>query len=360
MRSSRAGALISVALAVASALATGGCSGSRQPVTSSREALGTVVTITCYGSDEAALRAAQDAAFDGMILLEAALDPYDASSTVAAFNAFPYAWHALPDAAETIIDRVRRLGVRAQFSPTLFGVTKLYDFGGRGSVPASATVEPAANAAMAAATGLDVQGSPGSLRARFASETATPPAGAPWAPGLDFGGAAKGLAIDHAMQVLRRAPGVTGAMISAGSSTMAWGRKSDGEPWRIGIEDPRRTGTVVAVIGAVSPDSLNVSTSGDYQQYFERGGIRYHHILDPATGLPARGTRSVTVYGDMTGLDADVLSTALFVMGPTAAKDWVQRHGLGLYGVDDRGRVFAVSAPRRAAVTFERTATPRR
>lgn len=349
--------------AFAVAVALTACGGvARQPVTMSREILGTVVTITAHGSDEPALRAAADAAFAEMARVEAQLDPYDPTSTIAAFNASPYEWHDLPPDATAVLDRVEKLGVGAQFSPALFGVTGLYDFGGKGSVPATAQL----SVAVVQALGFARDGG----KARFAPVAfAPPPPGSGSSgtasinnklrPGLDFGGAAKGLAIDRAMKRLRMAPGLTGAMITAGSSTQVWGRKSDGEPWRIGIEDPRSTGTVVAVIGAQAPDVLNISTSGDYQLFFERNGVRYHHILDPATGRPARGLRSLTAYGALSGLDADILSTALFVAGPDAAKEWAQRNGVGLYAVDDRGRVIAVSAPKGAGATFERTAAPK-
>ena len=344
-------------------LALAACGAAAGPyVTVSREVLGTVVTITAYGSHEAALRSGAEATFAEMARVEAELDPYDPTSTIAAFNAAPYEWHDLPRSALAVLDRVEKLGAGAQFSPALFGVTNLYDFGGTGSVPATGPL----SIAVIQAHGFASDGA----RARFAQPAfAPPPPGAESSgtaainatlrPGLDFGGAAKGLALDRAMERLRATPGITGAMITAGSSTQVWGRKSDGEPWRIGIEDPRDTGTVVAVIGAQAPDVLNVSTSGDYQLFFERDAVRYHHILDPATGRPARGLRSLTVFGTLSGLDADILSTALFVAGPSAAREWAQRNGVGLYAIDDRGRVISVSAPKSAGVTFERTTAPR-
>jgi thiamine biosynthesis lipoprotein len=352
-----------VAGSCAAVLALTACGGAvRQPVTVSREVLGTVVTVTAYGSDDGALRSGTESAFADMARVEAELDPYDPTSTIAAFNASPYEWHELPESALTILDRVEKLGVGAQFSPALFGLTNLYDFGGKGSVPATGQL----SVAVVQAHGFARDGA----RARFAPVAfAPPPPGVESSgtaslnnalrPGLDFGGAAKGLALDRAMERLRATPGITGAMISAGSSTQVWCRKSDGEPWRIGIEDPRDTGTVVAVIGAQTPDLLNVSTSGDYQLFFERDGVRYHHILDPATGRPTRGLRSLTVFGTLSGLDADILSTALFVAGPSAAREWAQRNGVGLYAVDDRGRVIAVSAPTGAGVSFERAAAPK-
>jgi thiamine biosynthesis lipoprotein len=358
----RTAALAAALLVSGAALTSTGCSPSGQPVIVSHEVLGTVMTITAYGADDPGLRTAAGAAFAIMSNIEAVLDPYDATSTIAAFNAAPYEWNALPGDAVAILDRVDKLGVATQFSPALFGVTGLYDFGGKGSVPATGQLQ----LAVVQAGGFARDGA----RARFtqvafapsppgAESSATAKLAATMRPGLDFGGAAKGLAIDRAMERLRTAPGIEGAMISAGSSTRVWGRKPDDQPWRIGIEDPRETGTVLAVIGGRAPDVLNVSTSGDYQLFFDRGGVRYHHILDPATGRPARGLRSLTVYGALSGLDADILSTALFVMGPDAAKEWAQRNGVGLYAVDDRGRVIAVSAPKGADVTFERTAAPK-
>jgi thiamine biosynthesis lipoprotein len=344
-----------------SLVAAVGCSTPQRPYVASREVLGTAVSVSAYGPDKTVLKVAVDAAFAEMSKVEAELDPYDATSTVAAFNAAPYEWHPLPDAALAILDDIKRLGVGGQFSPALFGVTNLYDFGGKGSVPTTATL----SVALAQARGFIREAS----RARFAQAAfAPPPPGAETSgaaglsnamrPGLDFGGAAKGLAIDRAMTALRRAGGATGAMISAGSSTQVWGAKTDGQPWRVGIEDPRETGTVLAVVGSTGSDVVNISTSGDYQLFFERDGIRYHHILDPATGRPARGLRSLTVYGRMSGMDADILSTALFVMGPSAAKEWAERNDIGLYAVDDRGRAISVSAPKGSSTTFERTATP--
>jgi len=357
-----------VAVALLAAAATSGCSGSGRPVVVSREALGTVVTVTLHGQDESALRAAAESAFAEMAVVEAQLDPYDATSTIAVFNEAPYDEHVLPAAAVAILDRVEALGVSRQFSPTLLGVTDLYDFGGAPSVPATDQLRLAVAQAQGFARRGDsarfeqvVSTAPPSATATpSAATTASMPPSARPRPGLDFGGAAKGLAIDRAMRRLTRVPEVTGAMITAGSSTSVWGRKRDDEPWRVGIEDPREPGTVVAVVGSHAPTVLNISTSGDYQQYFERDGIRYHHILDPATGRPARGLRSLTVYGAISGTDADILSTALFVAGPTAAKDWARRHGVGLYAIDALGRVITVSAPRAAGVSFERLASPTR
>ena len=136
---------------------------------------------------------------------------------------------------------------------------------------------------------------------------------------------------------------MSAALISSRSTTLAFGRKPDGEPWRIGIEDPRDTDKIVATVESAA--DITVSTSGDYQRFFERDGVRYHHILDPETGMPAAGLRSLTVVGDIPGLDSDILATALFVMGPSAATVYAEEYGIGLVLVDAEGRTLIVPGP---------------
>jgi len=128
---------------------------------------------------------------------------------------------------------------------------------------------------------------------------------------MDLGGVAKGYATDKAAEKLRSL-GITSALINAGGNVFALGGKPDGSPWRIGIQDPRDSGGVLAILQV--KDSAVVS-SGDYQRYFERDGVRYHHIIDPASGLPARDLMGTTVIMD-NSTDADILSTLLFVLGP--------------------------------------------
>jgi thiamine biosynthesis lipoprotein len=212
-------------------------------------------------------------------------------------------------------------------------------------------------AALGAASGFETRSRADGLEARFATLTAS----AAWQEhvgvdatatvvGVDFGGAAKGLGLDRAAAALRGEAGVEAAIISAGSTTIAMGSKPDETPWKIGIEDPRDPETVIAVVE--SAGDVIVSTSGDYQRYFEDDGTRYHHILDPTSGMPAPGTRSLTVVGTTSGLDSDILSTALFVMGPERARAYAEREGLGLYVIDDEGRTLVTPGP-DASFSFE-------
>ncbi len=134
---------------------------------------------------------------------------------------------------------------------------------------------------------------------------------------LDLGGIAKGYATDQAVSALRKL-GIKHAIINAGGNVYALGTKSDGSLWRVGIRDPRGDG----IIAIILVQDTAVVTSGDYERYFTRGGVRYHHILDPATGRQARDATQVTIVGD-SATDADILSTALFVLGPEKGFDMV-------------------------------------
>ncbi len=324
-------------LALAAVLmAVSGC-GDAPPMSVSRPALGTIVTIDAYGADESDVQEAIDAAFSAMAEVESQLDAYSPTSDIAEINADPFAWHELPEGATEILDAVERLRVSTTFSSTLLGVVKLYDFGGEGHVP----TEGELSAALIASAMPERDGT----RIRFAGLSSSYAV-----PGFDFGGAAKGLALDRARAALRDHGGVTAALISTGSTTVTLGTKPDGEPWRVGVEDPREPGTV-RMVGEWTGDAT-LSTSGDYQQYFERGGVRYHHILDPRTGEPARGTQSLTVVGRISGTDSDILSTALFVSGPDAALAYARDHGLGVFVVDSEGRTRFAPAPANSGITL--------
>jgi len=127
---------------------------------------------------------------------------------------------------------------------------------------------------------------------------------------LDFGGFAKGVAVDTTIEHLKEF-GIKNAIINAGGDLRAIGQHGD-RPWRIGIRNPREEG-VFASLEIVGDES--VFTSGDYERFFMVNNKRYHHIIDPRTGYPANNSRSVTVVHHEAAV-ADAAATALFIAGP--------------------------------------------
>ncbi|MHC5024569.1 MAG: FAD:protein FMN transferase [Planctomycetota bacterium] len=127
---------------------------------------------------------------------------------------------------------------------------------------------------------------------------------------IGLGGIAKGYALDRAAETLLER-GVEDFLISAAGQVMLSGLK-DGRPWRVGVRDPR--GGPDEFFASIELTETSLSTSGDYERFFMIDGVRYHHILDPRTGWPARGLRSATVISSDATL-ADALSTALMVLG---------------------------------------------
>src|SRR4029453_9339744 len=126
-----------------------------------------------------------------------------------------------------------------------------------------------------------------------------------------LGGIGKGYSIDRALRLLR-ARGIDDFMIQAGGDLYVSGHKGD-RPWKLGIADPRDASG--ASFATIELSNATLSTSGDYERSFVKDGRRYHHLLDPDSGMPAAGCRTVTIVAD-SALRADGLSTGVFVLGP--------------------------------------------
>ena len=142
---------------------------------------------------------------------------------------------------------------------------------------------------------------------------------------ITLGGVAKGYAVDRAADILRRR-GFVDFVVHAGGDIYVSGRHGK-RPWHLGIRDPR--GAPGAIFAVADIKDASFSTSGDYERGFVKNGVRYHHIIDPATGYPANRSRSVTVSAP-DAITADMWSTALFVLGPVKGLALVEE----LPGVD--------------------------
>jgi len=126
---------------------------------------------------------------------------------------------------------------------------------------------------------------------------------------INLGGIAKGYVVERGIDILRHR-GIENAIVTAGGDSRLLGDRR-GRPWMVGIRDPRNDGEV-AISVPLADEAI--STSGDYERYFDEDGVRYHHIIRPSTGNPASSVHSASVFGP-DAVITDALSTSVFVMG---------------------------------------------
>jgi len=168
--------------------------------------------------------------------------------------------------------------------------------------------------------------------------------------GLAMGGFVKGYAVDRAIQVLREGD-IRNGIINAGGDLFCLGKKS-GHSWKVGVRHPRQAGSIPIVL---TLSNLAAATSGDYQRYFIFEGERYHHILDPQTGKPARKAQSATVVAKTTA-EADAWATALLISGPDEGIRLINRVK-DVYGmiVDSSGSLHYSRGMQRFVLTGDDT-----
>jgi thiamine biosynthesis lipoprotein len=172
---------------------------------------------------------------------------------------------------------------------------------------------------------------------------------------IHLGGIGKGHAVDRAAAILRGG-GFGDFMIQAGGDLYVAGTSGQG-PWRLGINDPR--GAPGDSFAVVELSDATFSTSGDYERFFIKDGVRYHHILDPETGDPARGCVSVTIVS-ASAILADAMSTAVFLLGPEKGMALIERRPDLQAVIVTASNQVLVSSGLRDRIELRRTPTPRR
>lgn len=160
---------------------------------------------------------------------------------------------------------------------------------------------------------------------------------------LDLGGLAKGWALDREIARLHQM-GIHNALLNVGGNVRVIGNKG-GHPWTVGLQHPRKPQAMAAI---ELRDGEALGTSGDYQRYFELDGRRYSHLLDPRTGMPARGVQAATVLvGNRAdaGAVSDAATKPLFIGGPGSARRYAGRFGLNwVLLIDDSGKAYLTRA----------------
>ncbi|KYP14449.1 FAD:protein FMN transferase [Flavihumibacter sp. CACIAM 22H1] len=152
---------------------------------------------------------------------------------------------------------------------------------------------------------------------------------------IGFGGIGKGYAADRAKELLVK-EGVTTGIVNASGDLTAWGKQENGEPWTIGIADPRAANHLFSYINITD---MSVATSGNYEKFVEIGGKRYSHTIDPRTGMPVSGIKSVTIISPYAEL-SDALATPVMVMGKTVGLDLLnQMKQVAALVIDENNRL---------------------
>lgn len=158
---------------------------------------------------------------------------------------------------------------------------------------------------------------------------------------IDLGGIGQGFVAGCIADTLR-AHGISRFLINVSGDVFVGGERPGGGHWRVGVQHPRQPDSLLATI----PMRWHaVTTSGDYEQFFVRDGVRYHHIFDPRTGRPAGGVASVSVFAP-DPVDADCYATALFVLGPQRGLELVNAKPEleALFVVDTAGRIEVLAS----------------
>jgi thiamine biosynthesis lipoprotein len=259
--------------------------------------MGTAVSVELFAPDRAAGEAACAAVLAEMHRIDHAMSPYKAASELSLVNR-EAPRHAVPVSEELfgLLQRAQAFGRLSQgaFDITYASVGHLYDYR-LGVAPDDATV-----ALWQAGIGL--------AHLQLDARRRTVRFGHPRTR-IDLGGFAKGHAVDRATALLAER-GIAHAYIAAGGDSRVLGERG-GRPWTIAVRHPRRADEVIAVLPL---EDCAVSTSGDYERFFERDGVRHHHLIDPRTGRSPVGIASVTVLA-ADGLTAEALSKTVFVRG---------------------------------------------
>jgi thiamine biosynthesis lipoprotein len=297
------------------------------------QAMGTSVAFVAFtheGADEAAVRAAIDAAIAEIRRLEGLLSEWKPDTEISALNRSRGDWVKVSPETFEVLDRGVWAGGLSggTFDITFQVMSELWKFGSAGE---SKPVVPSAAAIAQRKPRVDyrrVELDRTAQRVRIGKDQQ-----------VGLGGIAKGYIVDRAARVLTRAS-VRSFLVRAGGDLYGSGRKPDGSRWVSGIQDPRAEHD--SFFALLELEDHAFSTAGDYARSYVVGGKRYHHIIDPRTGYPATACRSVTIWAK-DAVTADAVDDAVFILGPERGLELVER-------LDDVGAVI-VDAQNRVVVS---------
>lgn len=319
---------------VLSALMVSGCSRVSQPMEISGLTMGTTYSVKWIadrpGIDKNVLQAQVD---EVLGRVNASMSTYDEHSELSLFNASPSTdWFEVSPELEAVVRAARQISAESDgaFDVTVGPLVNLWGFGpGAGS-----DVVPTAEELQAALTRvgyhkLGVRDRPPALKKEIADLY------------VDLSAIAKGYGVDQVAGLLE-ALGIQDYLVEIGGELRGSGSKVNGEPWRIAVERPDPEGR--AVHRVVPLKNAGMATSGDYRNFFEQGGRRFSHSIDPSTGRPVvHSLASVTViHGD--AMHADALATAILVMGDARGRAFVESRKIAALFILRDGEGFQTHA----------------
>lgn len=268
--------------------------------------MGTLAEIAVVARNERAAHAAIGAAVDELYAVERAMSRFTTDSDIGRANAGAFRTPVAVSAATAtvVLEGLRWAAADgSRFDPCIGRACELWDVTRRTAPPAAAEVGRLAGRRLY--RHLEVGRHDGSDVLLFHEPDIA----------LDLGGIAKGYAVDRAVAALRDW-GITDALVNAGGDLVAMGASPEGDDWRVGVRSPTEPSRIATTLNL---RDAAVATSGDYEQFFEHGGRRYHHLLDPRTAAPgASDTHSLTVIANSC-MTADAAATAAFGLDQASA-----------------------------------------
>jgi thiamine biosynthesis lipoprotein len=285
--------------------------------------MGTAVRVELWHEDATAARAAMSAVMDEMHRIDASMSPYKPESELSRINR--EAAQKPVVISKEMFDLISRSIDFSKLSDGAFDITfssvgYLYDY--------REHVKPTDEQIAKALPGINYRHLLLDPKARTIHYART-------GVRIDLGGIAKGYAVDNCIAILKKR-GITNAIVTAGGDSRLLGDRR-GRPWNVGIRDPRQRGEVAAVLPLAD---TAISTSGDYERFFEEDGVRHHHIINPKTGKSATGVRSVTIIGP-DGVTTEGLTKSVFVKGPKEGMRLIDSlKGVDAIIIDDTGRML--------------------
>ena len=259
--------------------------------------MGTRISVELWHDDPATAKQCEEAVFTEMHRIDALMSPYKEDSQLAKINreASQQPVKVSPELYR-LIEQSQKISELSDgaFDITFASVGYLYDYRER--------IKPSEDEIKKRLEAIDYRHivlNPSDQSVEFNS------------PGvrIDLGGIAKGYAVDNGIRILQRC-GVRHGLVSAGGDSRIIGDKR-GRPWMMGIQHPRKKPGVAV---ALPLSDTAISTSGDYERYFDEDGQRHHHIISPSTGKSASGIISASVIGPE-AISTDALSTTVFILG---------------------------------------------